>query len=240
LNAATNPTGDVFVECDRDKGEVYIRPVGESLRPINLFVSSATATYTLLLRRSDTPADTIVIRDKTPRALRATMPESAPSGLAPNHVRAMKALLVAMSSNLVPDDVQVEETSRAIQLWAEARFTLQQLYEGRGYVGEKYTLQKPCFRERERHAELQFVQFPLVLRAKLRIVLPDHERLAAPVQSIVVAKADRPGAKDRRVEPLLVGNFVDLLAAFQRLQVLVSKHLNPLSVDTVGPFDGTN
>lgn len=138
---AVNPAGDVIVECDRDKGEVYIRPVGDATRPINLFVSSASATCTLLLRRSDTPADTIVIRDKTPRALRPATPDAAPSGPAPSHVRTMKALLVAMASDRVPPDVRVEETSRSIQLWAEARFTLLRLYEGRGLTGEKYTLQ---------------------------------------------------------------------------------------------------
>ena len=138
---AVNPAGDVIVECDRDKGEVYIRPVGDATRPSNLFVSSASATYTLLLRRSDTPADTIVIRDKTPRALRPATPDAAPSGPAPSHVRTMKALLVAMASDRVPPDVRVEETSRSIQLWAEARFTLLRLYEGRGLTGEKYTLQ---------------------------------------------------------------------------------------------------
>ena len=138
---AVNPAGDVIVECDRDKGEVYIRPVGDATRPINLFVSSASATYTLLLRRSDTPADTIFIRDKTPRALRPATPDAAPSGPAPSHVRTMKALLVAMASDRVPPDVRVEETSRSIQLWAEARFTLLRLYEGRGLTGEKYTLQ---------------------------------------------------------------------------------------------------
>ena len=140
-SSPVNPAGDVIVECDRDKGEVYIRPVGDALRPINLFVSSATATYTLLLRRSDTPADTIVIRDRTFQALRPGALEAVPSGHAPSHVRAMKGLLVAMSSDRVPADLRVEEASKAIQLWAEARFTLMRRYEGRGYVGEKYALQ---------------------------------------------------------------------------------------------------
>lgn len=140
-SSPVNPAGDVIVECDRDKGEVYIRPVGDALRPINLFVSSATATYTLLLRRSDTPADTIAIRDRTFQALRPGALEAVPSGHAPSHVRAMKGLLVAMSSDRVPADLRVEEASKAIQLWAEARFTLMRRYEGRGYVGEKYALQ---------------------------------------------------------------------------------------------------
>jgi conjugal transfer pilus assembly protein TraK len=55
----------------RDKGEIYVRPVGGLGKPVNLFISTQHATYTLLLRRSDTPADTIVIRDKTPRLSRA-------------------------------------------------------------------------------------------------------------------------------------------------------------------------
>jgi conjugal transfer pilus assembly protein TraK len=65
-----NPAGEIALTCDRDKGEIYVRPVGDSAKPINLFVASANATYTLLLRRSDTPADTIVIRDRTPKALK--------------------------------------------------------------------------------------------------------------------------------------------------------------------------
>ena len=68
---AVNPGGEIVLECDRDKGEIYVRPVGESGKPVNLFISSAQATYTLVLRRSDTPADTIVIRDKTPRQMQS-------------------------------------------------------------------------------------------------------------------------------------------------------------------------
>ena len=60
---AVNPAGEIVLECARDKGEIYIRPVGDSPKPVNLFISSAHATYTLVLRKADTPADTIVIRE---------------------------------------------------------------------------------------------------------------------------------------------------------------------------------
>lgn len=132
-----NPAGEVVVECDRDKGEIYIRPVGSAGKPINLFVASASATYTLVLRHADTPADTILIRDRTPRALRPGAVGAAPStasGPAPSHVRTMKALLVAMASDRVPPDIRVDEVSRPIRLWNEARFHLLRVYEGRGYV----------------------------------------------------------------------------------------------------------
>ena len=141
VSPASNPAGEIVLECDRDKGEIYVRPVGDSAKPINLFVSSANSTYTLLLRRSDTPADTIVIRDKTPKVLKAGMSTQASAGAAPNPVRAMKALLVAMASDRVPPDIQFEEAHRTVQLWTEARFSLVRQYEGRGLVGEKYLLE---------------------------------------------------------------------------------------------------
>ena len=142
---AINPTGELVLECDKDKGEVYIRPVGKSSKPINLFVSSAQATYTLLLHRSDTPADTIVIRDPSARLLKQDNANPSPSGVSlgtsANHIRAMKALLVAMASDRVPPDMRVEEVNRIVPLWLEARLSLMRRYEGRGLVGEKYLLQ---------------------------------------------------------------------------------------------------
>ena len=136
-----NPAGEIALTCDRDKGEIYVRPVGDSAKPINLFVASANATYTLLLRRSDTPADTIVIRDRTPKALKHATSAQALAGPSPNQVRAMKALLVAMVSDRVPPDIRVEETHGTLPLWNEARFSRVRQYEGRSLVGEKYLLQ---------------------------------------------------------------------------------------------------
>jgi conjugal transfer pilus assembly protein TraK len=137
-----NPSGELVLECDRDKGEIYVRPVGSSSKPVNLFVSSATATYTLLLRRADMPADTIVIRDKTPRQAKADAGASAhgPAGRSANHIRSLKALLLAMASDRVPSDVRVEELNRPVQIWVEAKLSLMRLYEGRGLIGEKYLL----------------------------------------------------------------------------------------------------
>ena len=137
----TNPAGEIVLECDADKGEIYVRPVGGLGKPVNLFISSQHATYTLLLRRSDTPADTIVIRDRTPKGFKPATAAQAGSGPSPNPVRAMKALLVAMASDRVPPDIRVEETPRSVPLWIEARFSLVRQYEGRGLIGEKYLLQ---------------------------------------------------------------------------------------------------
>jgi conjugal transfer pilus assembly protein TraK len=135
----TNPAGEIVLECDPDKGEIYVRPVGGPGKPVNLFVSSQHATYTLLLRRSDTPADTIVIRDKAPRqASGDTAPGAA--GRQSVHIRTLKGMLVAMASDRVPSDIRVEEANRVIQLWTEAHFALTRIYEGRGLIGERYVL----------------------------------------------------------------------------------------------------
>jgi hypothetical protein len=107
-------------------------PPGRRLaKPVNLFISSAHATYTLLLRRSDTPADTIVIRDRTPlQAKQAPAGRRPGPGPSPNHIRAMKALLVAMASDRVPPDIRVEESTGRSSLWAEARFSLMRATRG--------------------------------------------------------------------------------------------------------------
>ena len=142
---AINPSGEIVLECDRDKGEIYIRPVSQTPdgggKPVNLFISSAQATYTLVLRRSDTPADTIVIRDPTARRNPAGATHDAPLSTSANHVRAMKAMLVAMASDRVPSDVRVDEVGQQVQLWADVKFSLMRRYDGRNLVGEKYLLQ---------------------------------------------------------------------------------------------------
>ena len=142
-----NPAGEVVLECDRDKGEIYIRPVGDSTKPVNLFISSAHATYTLVLRRADTPADTIVIRDRSQRGSPGggVAPPGAggppgPLGPSANHIRAMKVMLVAMASDRVPADIRFDEVNQPMQLWAGVRFALMRRYEGRGLTGEKYLL----------------------------------------------------------------------------------------------------
>lgn len=138
-----NLLGEIAIECDKDRGEIYLRPMGKAKKPINLFVSSAQATYTLILERSDVPADTIVIRDKSMRQSTGNAsgaPDLLPATRGPVHLRTMKSMLVAMASDRTPTDIRVEEVNRPVQLWLESQFTLVRLYKGRGLIGEKYLL----------------------------------------------------------------------------------------------------
>ena len=133
----TNPAGEVIVETDPAKGELYVRPVSASAtKPINLFISTAQATYTLLLQPVDMPADTIVLRDRVARVARsAQSPAKAPS-----HVRALTSLLTAMANDAPAADVRVEEMALDVRLWQATRFTLLRRYEAPGLIGERYLL----------------------------------------------------------------------------------------------------
>ena len=136
--AAINPAGEIVLECDKDKGEIYVKPVAAGAKPINLFISTAKSTYTLILKRVDMPADTIVLKDRALQQAATHLERSG--GPSPSHVRALKQLLTAMASDRVNADVRVEEVNRPVQLWSESRFTMLRLYESRGLIGEKYVL----------------------------------------------------------------------------------------------------
>src|SRR6202011_3941307 len=86
-----NPAGEIVLECDKDKGEIYIKPVAAGAKPINLFVSTAKSTYTLILRRVDMPADTIVLKDRVLQ--QAATPLDRSGGPSPRHVRAVEEML---------------------------------------------------------------------------------------------------------------------------------------------------
>jgi conjugal transfer pilus assembly protein TraK len=137
--APINPVGEVVLECDKDKGEIYVKPVAPGTKPINLFVSSGKATYTLILKRVDMPADTIVIVDRSERPAPSDAPARA-AGPAPNHERALKTMLIAMAGERTPSDLRFDEVNRPLELWAEARLVLLRPYEGRGVIGETYRL----------------------------------------------------------------------------------------------------
>jgi len=138
---AANPQGEFVLGCDLEKGEVFISPVKQPAnqdgpaKPINVFISTEKATYTLLLRRADVPADTIVLVDKGLRA--NTAPKAAKSS---QHVRTLKEMLLVMTGARSADDVTTDVVNREQLLWQEVRFVLVRQFRGRGMIGEEYRL----------------------------------------------------------------------------------------------------
>jgi conjugal transfer pilus assembly protein TraK len=134
-----NARGDVILNCDLDKGEIYVRPAGTNpSKPINLFVSSPRATYTLLLRPAQMTADTLILRDRRLESTDAVSPTVKPQPAI--HVRALKALLVAMAGGPKIGAVQVEQMDRPVALWQESDFRLVRRHEAQALLGETYRL----------------------------------------------------------------------------------------------------
>lgn len=139
---AVNPSGEFVLGCDMEKGEIFISPVPRSAagsaapKPINIFVSTDKATYTLRLRRADVPADTIVLVDAANRAS-GNGPRVAKSS---QHVRSLKDMLLVMAGTRTADDITSEAVNQEQLLWQETRLLMVRQFRGRGLVGEEYRL----------------------------------------------------------------------------------------------------
>ena len=131
-----NPSGTLTVSTDETKGEVYIQPTGTKMPPAtSIFVSTETATYTLVLVPLDIPADSLIIRDRG-IALAPTLGKRLP-----NHEKELINLLKSVAADQVPPGLQVTEINKPVALWKEARFTLLRRYEGHPrWVVEAYQL----------------------------------------------------------------------------------------------------
>ena len=135
IKKVTGNAGEFLLEKDEDKGQIYIRPTSESAtKPINLFITTERATYTLLLQPVDLPAETIVIKDSAARSEPTRMERSGA------YVRVIKNLLLAMASDALPRDMEVREMTKEVSLWKDARLLLTRTYLGQAITGEKYLL----------------------------------------------------------------------------------------------------
>ncbi|MGF6095757.1 type-F conjugative transfer system secretin TraK [Pseudomonas sp. 18175] len=176
-----NPEGEVLLECDRSKGEVYIKPVGARDKPVNLFIASAQATYTLILRPADTPADTIVIRDISPSS---GTHQSGPISPATAHVRALKTLLTAIAADRALSGFEVETLDQPLQLWREAQLTLVRRYTGATLIGERYLLRNIS----EQEMVLAEQEFDRSSDAVLAVAIDQHNLLPGASGTVYVLR----------------------------------------------------
>ena len=136
VRKVTGNAGELVLEKDEEKGQIFIRPVDpHRTKPISVFLSSEHGTVALLLQPVDTPGDTIVIREPRDRSAFPSRLEA--SG---RHVRTLKNLLLALADDALPEDMEVREPGREVALWPGTRLTLQRVLLGASVVGEKYQL----------------------------------------------------------------------------------------------------
>lgn len=136
IRKITGSAGELYLEKDDDKGQIFVRPINpQSTKPINLFLASDRGTVALLLQPTDTPSDSIVIREPRERSSAPTRMEA--SG---RHVRTLKNLLLALATDALPEDMRALEPGRDVMLWPATRLTLQRVLLGSGVAGEKYQL----------------------------------------------------------------------------------------------------
>ncbi|TFW13427.1 conjugal transfer pilus assembly protein TraK [Massilia arenosa] len=129
--------GEFILSCDLAKGEIYVKPVARQKKPINLFVSSPRATYTLVLRIADVPADTLVLVDKSqPREPAADARLAAAS----ERIRTLKILMAGMATGRIPSDARIEEPNQTQNLRVGSALTLQNVVRWSGWTGERYLL----------------------------------------------------------------------------------------------------
>jgi conjugal transfer pilus assembly protein TraK len=129
--------GAVDVQRDRNLGEIRILPPANDASPINLFLTSESKrTYSLLLSVSDVPSQTILVRDTTPK--KKVEASGAKVMRSNEHDKNIRNLIVAMSKNLTPSDMDVRMVNTEFALWAEAKFVLRAVYLGREYVGNHF------------------------------------------------------------------------------------------------------
>lgn len=159
FDADKNPAGRVVVLKDDAEGEVYVKPVlpasvraadgslpagplmsALQLAPVKLDIKTDRGTVGLVLQAADVIGDTITLRISGSEA-RALPVE--PIAKTAAHVRAAKALTLAMASPGMAGEVPVQRLpgqGQEVALWKEARFVLVARYEVPGLVGEVYEL----------------------------------------------------------------------------------------------------
>lgn len=127
--------GELGIDADDDTGQVFLTVPAGGKKPINGFLTTDTGdTYTLVLEIVDAPADSIVIQQ----------PRRPPQGnnefKSSTYDKAVKRLVTLMANDELPEDVQIRQLGKKLDLWREASMTLDTQYLLGGFVGERYSV----------------------------------------------------------------------------------------------------
>ncbi len=128
--------GELIVEKDADRGQIFIRPLILN-KPINVrLITSSGRTYSMVMQAVDIPQEDIIVREATQKGEKAAGSESK----ATSHVAAMKALITTMANPEPAASADIKKMNQEITLWEGTKFFLTATYQSRNMVGEKYRL----------------------------------------------------------------------------------------------------
>ena len=135
-----NTAGELMVAPDAASGELYVMPSAMAIpgKPVNIFIKTEKATYTLLLTPADIPSETIVLNDRASRnSLQAEA--SAPAD-APDWLRQIKNMMLVLSGVDAPSGYQSEPVGKPVGLWQEVRFFEVRRVSHRRFAGSVFDL----------------------------------------------------------------------------------------------------
>jgi hypothetical protein len=97
-----NTAGELMVAPDAASGELYVMPsvMATPGKPINLFIKTEKATYTLLLTPVDIPSETVILNDRLTKASSQAGPP--PTGEAPDWLRQIKNMMLVLTGESTP------------------------------------------------------------------------------------------------------------------------------------------
>lgn len=138
--APDNTVGELMVAPDAASGEIYVMPSAAAVpgKPINIFVKTERATYTLLLTPMDIPSETIILTD---RVTLAKSQEAAPApSAAPDWLRQVKAMMLVLTGDAKTPGYLATPVGKPVGLWQEARFFEVRRVAHRGLTGSVFDL----------------------------------------------------------------------------------------------------
>jgi conjugal transfer pilus assembly protein TraK len=159
FDAEKNPEGRIAVEKDTDDGELYVKPISQPmavipLRPVKIDIKTSKGKFGLLLTPIDVPADTIILQAKgkarpamqrgasLPEMLRADEPTQGTEPIAKSgtYLKSIKGFMLAMATNTVPPEVDVQQVGQVVKLWREARLVMRDQWSAQSWIGQRYKL----------------------------------------------------------------------------------------------------
>lgn len=155
LDKVWGATGVLEINPDKEKGEIFVRPLRSAPTSFSFFVrDDSGATYTIVANQHDIPSETVLLKPAAPRKSigRGSEYRSTP------YIERVKRLMKGMALGEDIPGYTFDDAEKKVPLWAETNITLRRVYTGYDLLGEIYTLENISDKEMVFH-EREFLDF---------------------------------------------------------------------------------